>query len=160
MPVTSTSKAESPTSTLSAVLAVDDGRKGQDLAFRIPQQGQQRLIGQNGAVLDALGMDRQNILEGQFSENQGRESGFGGFHQSIGHGKLNPGKTIHSRGHGFSFMTIQIGQLLLHLNELRQAFLGDGVSRGRTGRDVRSNPFEALGHLEASFGRALVCRNG
>ena len=49
-------------------------------------------------------------------------------------------------------MTIQIGQLLLHLNELRQAFLGDGVSRGRTGRDVRSNPFEALGHLEASFG--------
>ena len=119
-------------------------------------KGKQRLIGHNGAVLDAFGMNRQDILKGQFfGKSKGRESGFSGFHQAIGHGELDTGKAIQPHRYGFSFMPVQIGKLLLHLNELRQAFLGDGVPCGRASRHVRSNPFESLGHQNAPFGPGL-----
>ena len=101
-------------------------------------------------------MNRQDFLKREFfGKAEGRESGFRGFHQPIGHGEVDPGETIQPHRYGFSFMPVQVGQFLLCLNQLRQAFLGDGVPRGRTGRHVRSHLFESLGHQDASFGLGL-----
>ena len=129
------------------VPAVDDRGKGQHLAFGIAQKWEFFMAGEDRRVLQAFGMDLQNLTQAHaVGVSQRSELRFFGMDECIGDGECNGAQSVHADGDRPPFAAEDVGQFLLDLNELRQSFRRQLVPERLACGDERANSFQSLLH--------------
>ena len=127
--------------------AVDDRGKGQHLAFGVAQKWEFFMAGEDRRVLQAFGMDLQNLTQAHaVGVSQRSELRFFGMDECIGDGECNGAQSVHADGDRPPFAAEDVGQFLLDLNELRQSFRRQLVPERLACGDERANSFQSLLH--------------